>query len=193
MVSFMVLVVLMMLLSTGLLVEGEGVGERALVSLILVSSQTTSSQNSIRGQQGKQGNLHQSHLVKLGLQVFKHEHCQAQTEAPLLAPLLYSLTWQTNANIFLQIFVDASFLGKTPCCEVGGVGQGVQWMISETGAIPSFTAASSGPRDIMCQFLNQTQNSKALQIYTPTPVPLLLSPKFDHLFSGGFPGAQYAL
>ena len=82
-IVLMVLMVFMVLLSSGLLVEGEGVGERALVSLILVSSQTTSSQSSIRGQQGKQGNLHQSHLVKLGLQVFKHEHCQAQTEDPL--------------------------------------------------------------------------------------------------------------
>merc|ERR1719184_347570 len=62
MVSIMVLVVLVVLLSPGLLVEGEGVGERALIPLF-VSSQATRSQNDRSGQESKQGKLHQSHLV----------------------------------------------------------------------------------------------------------------------------------
>merc|ERR1719209_741930 len=60
MVSFMVLS--MVLLSPGLLVEGEGVGERALIPLF-VSSQTTRSQGR-GGEESKQGKLQESHLVK---------------------------------------------------------------------------------------------------------------------------------
>ena len=77
------MVLFVVLLSPGLLVEGEGVGERTLIPL-LVSSQTTSSQNCWSGQEGEEGKLQESHLVEAcRCSKLKHEHCQAHTERGL--------------------------------------------------------------------------------------------------------------